>query len=80
MSDNPLFALPAQERAPLGEASPIPTPEQEHTSDQVFERELLGMVASVQFLHDLANETFRRGKEEEDEPKEPEKALDEPKE
>jgi hypothetical protein len=59
-----------------GDTLPVPTPEQERAADQLFARpeehhaalDLLGMVASVQFLHDLANETFRRAENERDEP------------
>ena len=76
MSDNPLIAVAVADQEPAGVALPVPTPEQERTADQVFTRpvehhaafELLGMVASVQFLHELAGEMFRKSKQEELEP------------
>jgi hypothetical protein len=74
MSDNPLVAVAVIPPAPAGDTLPVPTPEQQQTADMLFSRpedqqqhhvaaELLGMVASVQFLHDMANETFRRSEQ-----------------
>jgi hypothetical protein len=73
MSDNPVIAVAVVEQQPAGESVPVPTPEQEHRADEVFSRpvehhaavNLLGMVASVQVLHDLAGEIFRRNSDEE---------------
>jgi hypothetical protein len=75
MPESPFIALPVADREPAGESLPVPTPEQERAADQLFVRpvehhaaaELLGMVASVQFLHDLANEMFRRKSQDETE-------------
>jgi hypothetical protein len=76
MPENPLVALHVVPPAPVaGDTLPVPTPEQERAADQLFARpeehhaalELLGMVASVQFLHDLASETFRRAENERNE-------------
>jgi hypothetical protein len=78
MPENPLVAPHLVEPpAPVaGDTLPVPTPEQERAADQLFARpeehhaalDLLGMVASVQFLHDLANETFRRTENERNHP------------
>jgi hypothetical protein len=73
MSDNPIIAVAVVDNVPAGESLPVPTPEQEQRADQVFSHpvehhpaaELLGMVASVQVLHDLAGEIFRRDEQEE---------------
>jgi hypothetical protein len=76
MSDNPLVAAPVVVQPPAaGEALPIPTPEQERTSDQLFTQaehrhaalDLLGIVAAAQLLHDLGRDACRsEGREEED--------------
>jgi hypothetical protein len=78
MADNPLVAphLVTPPAPVAGDTLPVPTPEQERAADQLFARpeehhaalDLFGMVASVQFLHDLANETFRRAEIERDDP------------
>jgi hypothetical protein len=80
MPDNPLVAphVVVAPAAPVaGDTLPVPTPEQERAADQLFARpeeqhhaalDLLGMVASVQFLHDLANETFRRAERDRNDP------------
>jgi hypothetical protein len=73
MSDNPMIAVAVVDPHPAGETLPVPTPEQERASDQLFAPSeehhaavhLLGMVASVHFLHDLAIETFKKGEKEE---------------
>jgi hypothetical protein len=75
MSDNPLVAAPVVvQPAPAGDTLPIPTPEQERTSDQLFAQseerhaaaDLIGMVAAVQFLHDLGRDACHHEGEEED--------------
>jgi hypothetical protein len=85
MSDNPLVAVAVVDREPAGESLPVPTPEQEKAADQLFARpvvehhaaaELLGMVASVQFLQDLAGEVFRRNSREDIEPEERPEPID----
>jgi hypothetical protein len=90
MTDNPIVAphVVAQPEAVAGETLPVPTPEQERAADQLFARpeqhhaalDLLGMVASVQFLHDMASETFRRAHNQREQPelrKEPDRSADE---
>jgi hypothetical protein len=76
MPENPLVAVAVLPPAPAGDTLPIPTPEQERAADQLFSHpephhaaiDLLGMVASVHFLHDLAGEMFRRSENEEEQP------------
>jgi hypothetical protein len=84
MSDNPMISVAVVDQQPAGESLPAPTPEQEHRADQAFERpiehhaavDLLGMVASVQVLHDLAGEIFRQKDREEAEETPEDQTLD----
>ena len=77
MSDNPLVAAPiVVEPAPAGAELPIPTPEQERTSDQLFSQseqrhaalDLIGIVGAAQLLHDLGRDACRHEGPEDEEP------------
>ncbi len=87
MSDNPLVAAPVVQPAPAGETLPVPTPDQQQVSDQVFAQSeerhaaanLIGMIGAVHLLHDLAADAFRRpARTEEDSPAEEEEPRRDP--
>jgi hypothetical protein len=82
MSETPLVAVSVVDHEVPGElVVPPPTLQQEQTADSAFATpiehhpavDLLGMVASVHFLHDLAGEMFQQNKLDDEEEEKSEK-------